>query len=212
MKRSATRKWLALGSLSVFVALASCASTSHTTTCLATARVTPDFNSYSLRRVGLIPLAGRGVETEQREFLQDAIASEFTHSSPFEIVVLSAVDLEEVPESEPTRRGSFRPATVLALARRFNLDAVLVGTVTDYQAFAPQRLGLSIDMVGVETGLPIWSAEVMLDASQKPVQESLVAWREEQQATDSTTESIDIYMISPRRFAQFAASQIAQVL
>src|SRR6185436_11227272 len=111
----------------------------------------------------------------------------------------------EVPESEPSRRGSFRPATVLALARRFNLDAVLVGTVTDYQAFAPQRLGLSVDMVGVETGLPIWSAEVTLDASHKPVQECMAGWREEQQASDSTTESLDVYMLSPRRFAQFAA-------
>lgn len=205
-------KWFATGTLGVLLSLASCASTSHTTTCLATARVTPDFHSYSLHRVGLIPLAGRMLDVEQRAFLQDALASELTHSSPFEIVVLDALDLEEVPESEPSRRGSYRPATVLALARRFNLDAVLVGTVTDYQAFAPQRLGLSVDMVGVETGLPIWSAELMLDASQKPVQESLIAWREVEQATGTTTESLDVYMISPRRFAQFAASQIAQVL
>src|SRR6185503_16646158 len=60
---------LALGVLS------SCASNRHMTTCLATARVTPDFKSYVIQRVGLIPLAGRSLEVEQREFLQDALAS-----------------------------------------------------------------------------------------------------------------------------------------
>jgi hypothetical protein len=201
-----------LAAIALVWVLAGCASTPPEPACLASARVTPDFVSYTIRRVGLIPLAGRQLEIEQREFLQDALASELTHGSPFEIVVLDETDLEEVPQSEPSRRGSFRPATVLALARRYNLDAVLVGTVTDYQAFAPQRLGLSIDLVGVETGIPIWSAEVMLDASHKPVQESMAAWRESKRASDNTTESIDVYMLSPRRFAQFAASQIARVL
>lgn len=191
---------------------AGCTAVASPPTCLATARVTPDFKSYPLVRVGLIPLAGRALEPEQQESLQAALASELARSSPFEIVVLDTLDLEEVPESEPTRRGSFRPATVLALARRYNLDAVLAGTVTDYQAFAPQRLGLSIDLVAVETGLPIWSASVKLDASHEPVQQSLAAWHAAQQVADRATESLDVYWLSPRRFAQFAAAQIAQLL
>lgn len=198
--------------LSVMLLCAGCAAAASTPTCLATARVTPDFKSYPLARVGLIPLAGRALDPEQQASLQDVLASELARSSAFEIVVLDARDLEEVPESEPMRRGCFRPATVLALARRYNLDAVLAGTVTDYQAFAPQRLGLSIDLVAVETGMAIWSGSVLLDASLEPVQQSLAAWHASQQVTECANESLDVYLLSPRRFAQFAASQIAQVL
>lgn len=198
--------------LSAILVCASCTTVASTPTCLATARVASDFKSYPLARVGLIPLAGRPLEPDQHEALQDALASELARSSSFEIVVLDALDLEEVPESEPTRRGSFRAETVLALARRYNLDAVFVGTVTDYQPFAPQRLGLSIDMVATETGLPIWSAEVMLDAAQQPVQQTLAAWHEAQRVSDGANDSLDVYLLSPRRFAQFAAAQIAQVL
>jgi hypothetical protein len=101
---------------------------------------------------------------------------------------------------------------VLALARRYNLDALFVGTVSDVQSFPPQKLALELDLVAVETGLAIWSAEAYLDVSQERVRAELEQWHGRERAASEESESWELTLLSPRRFAQFAAAVVASSL
>jgi hypothetical protein len=175
---------------------------------LANAVVSSDFESYTLRRIGLLPFAGQGIGEEQGESLQRALHMELTQSTPFEIVLLGAEDLAELEASEPYRRGWYRPRTIIGLAGRYSLDAILFGTVTQERFYPPQLLALQVDMVSAETGLVIWSSTVTVDASDQRVLDGLRLFYGNEQDDDSWR----IALLSPERFARFAAFQVACLL
>jgi hypothetical protein len=175
--------------------------------------VVTDFDSYDLNRIGLLPLLHDGLLAEQSASIQSGFLSEFSRSTPFEVVCLDDEDLAEIPGSDPYRRGWYDPRTIIALSRRYKLDAVFVGTLADTQFFAPQRISVQVDLVACETGASIWTGAVHLDASDASVRESLMLWREEAFSDAYRgSEPNDLALISPRRFARFAAWQLAQLL
>lgn len=175
---------------------------------LASAHVTSDFETYSLRRVGLVPLSGLDLDADQEQVMRSAIFTEFSRGTPYEIVPLDLQDLEEVPGSDPYRRGRYDPRTVIALARRYQLDGVFVTTITDHQFFDPQRLSMQVDLVATETGIAIWSGSIHLDAASPEVRKSLRAYCKRV----DESESWEVNLLSPRSFAHFAAHQLARML
>ncbi len=179
---------------------------------LATAQVAEDFDTYRLRRIGLMPFEGADVTVEQAAGLKSAFFSELSLSTPFELVPLDGRDLEEVHESDPYRRGWYSPDTVVDLSRRYSLDAILFGTVTQSQFFPPQKLSVQVDMVAAETGLVIWSSSVHLDASEERVREGLEVYFTTPDGDDEDGRDWRMALLSPSRFAQFAAYQIASLL
>ena len=193
--------------------LAACASPRLQIERLATARVAPDFATYSLHRVGLVPLLGHTLDAEHTEALQGVFFSEFSRQTHFEIVPLDWRDLEEVQQSDPYVRGHYRPETVIDLARRFRLDGVLVGTITNCQFYTPQQLSLQFELVATETGSAIWSASVHLDSSSERVVEAVHAYYQASEPTKTADgDGWELALLSPRLFAQFAAWQIASLL
>jgi hypothetical protein len=204
-----------LTTLALCCALAACKSapTREDAQLFATARVVTDFESYDLHRVGLLPLVGQEVWSDQSEPVQSGFLSELSRTTPFEVVHLGTADLAEIPGSDPYRRGWYDPRTIIALAKRYQLDGVFVGTLADAQFFAPQRLAVQLDLVACETGAAIWSGSVHLDASDANVRDSLMTWATDATAMDYRgSEPTDLALLSPRRFARFAAWQLSQLL
>ncbi len=201
--------------LALCCALAACTSapTRQDAQLFATARVVTDFESYDLHRVGILPLLGEELWREQTDSVQAGFLSEFSRTTPFEIVSLSVEDIAEIPGSDPYRRGWYDPWTIISLANRYHLDAVFVGTIADTRFFAPQRLTVQLDLVACETGAAIWSGAICLDASDADVRDSLMAWAADPATEDYRgSEPNDLALLSPRRFARFAAWQLAQLL
>ncbi len=179
---------------------------------LANAVVSSDFESYTIRRVGLLPFTGRGtgrgVPPEEGLRLQHAFHTELGQSTPFEIVLLDGRDLAELEASEPYRRGWYSPKTIIGLAQRYSLDAILFGTVAQERFYPPQLLSLQVDMVSSETGLVIWSSSVDVDANDQRVLDGLRIYY----GNEEDEEAWRMALLSPERFARFAAFQVACLL
>jgi len=175
---------------------------------LANAVVSSDFETYALHRIGLLPFVGRGIESEQGLDLQRALHSELGQSTPFELVLLDTSDLAELEASDPYRRGWYKPRTIIGLSQRYNLDGVVFGTVTQERFFPPQLLSLQVDLVSAETGLVIWSSSVNLDASDQRVVDGLKLFY----GTEGNEQDWRVALLSPERFARFAAFQVACLL
>ena len=84
--------------------------------------------------------------------------------------------------------------------------------MTSKRAYPPLQLTLSAEMVAADTGLVIWNAGVHLDAAHEHVREALRAfyfetWEEIEHGPDWR-----IALVSPGRFANFAAWQLARML
>jgi hypothetical protein len=204
------RSEIALSALAL--ALAACSTTSATLEPLAAVHVANDYRSYTLHRVGLLPPSGADIGEADALALQGAFLSELGLSLSFEVVPLSASDLDEIPRTDPFRRGRIEPRTIVDLAHRYQLDGVLVSTVTERHFYAPQRLGVQMDLVASETGMPIWSAAVHLDASEEHVRQGLRDWFEVRKGGGESGETWELWLLSPKRFAQFAAFQLAREL
>ncbi len=190
-----------------------CATTHQGVELFGTARVVQDFSSYQLERVGLIPVSGEQITPEQEAVLQATFYSELSRSTSFEIVVLDKDDLAEVPISDPVRRGWYNTRTILGVSERFNLDGLLIGTVTDLQTFHPQRISVQFDLVSAETGLTLWSSSLHLDAGDQRVREGLQTFYSFGAGDSAASgEPWELSLLSPRRFARFAAWQIARLL
>ena len=180
---------------------------------LATAQVAPDFDTYRLRRVGVMPFGAEGVSPEHREAIEDAFYAEVSQSTPYELVRLTERDLEAVQASDPFLRGWYSPETIIQVARRYSLDGVFFADVTRHQYFPPQRLSLSVDLVAAETGLVVWSSAVHLDATEKAVRDGVQAYFTDPGGTATEhTPDWELALLSPARFAQFAAYQVASLL
>lgn len=174
---------------------------------LANAVVSSDFESYEVRRVGILPFSGRDLTAEQSADLQRALHSECSRTAPFEFVLLDANDLAELERSDPYRRGWYEPATLIGLSRRYTLDAILFGVVSQARFFPPQLLALRVDMVSAETGLVIWSGSIDLDATDPRVQQGLQKYY-----SGDGAEAWRVALLSPERLARFAAFQVASLL
>ena len=180
---------------------------------LASAQVVEDFDTYRLRRVGVMPFDGEAMTLEQRAAIEDSFYAEVSHSTPYELVQLSERDLEAVTSSDPFRRGWYRPETIIQLARRYSLDGIFFGEVTRHQFFPPQKLSMQVDLVAAETGLVVWSSSVHLDAAEKAVRDGVQVYYTDPDGdiTDHTPDW-EVALLSPARFAQFAAYQVASLL
>ena len=179
---------------------------------LATSREASDLDTYRLRRVGIAPFEGHDIDPERSRTLQGAFLLELGRSAPFELVRLDTGDLTEMKTSEPYRRGSYHPQTLLELAHRFNLDGVLIGTVTQFNVYPPQVLGLELDLVSTETGMVIWAASLRLDAADSRVRQNLEWYSRSQESLASWEGGVQLTLISPSMFARFAAHEVARQL
>lgn len=191
------------------LAFAACETVPRSIEPLAVVRLAPDRELHELRRVGILPIVACDMRREDERALQNALAMQLTDRIHAEVIVLSRGEAAEIPSNDAYLTGRIEPEAVLALARRFNLDGLVTTNVTERRTYAPQRLGLEVELASCDTGLPIWSASLRLDAAQKRTQDSLRAWFEYVCGTVGTNESVDLYFLSPQRFAEFAAAQVA---
>lgn len=181
---------------------------------LASAERSSDFDTYRMRRVGLLPFRTAGAEslTPQRaRELQQVFMTELGRVTGYEIVLLDVQDLDGVQKSDPLRRGWYDPRTVIELGQRYTLDGLFAGTLTQSRVYVPQVLALQLELVAIETGRTIWSASLALDAGSEQVQKSIAVWCNNQRDSLVTDETPELVLLSPQRFARYAAWEVARV-
>jgi hypothetical protein len=201
------KRWLPLALLALSCG---CASAPVAPRQFAHARFADDFESYQLRRVGLLPFCGETGDEGRARALQQTFAFELARTAPYELVALDEADVAEIAASDPLRRGAYDPRALLAMARRFRLDGLLIGTVTQMQLYTPQALAVELELVATETGQPVWSSQVALDATDPALRENLERWL----FADASEASADAQLawLSPERLARFAARAVAETL
>lgn len=192
----------------VLFLLGACSTIHNDVESLATARLASDRDLYSLRRVGVLPIDGLLMRADDALAFQGALVEQLSRRMHAEVIALDASDVAEVPEGDAFRTGRIEPKSILALSRRFNLDGLVTATVTERRAYAPQRFAVEVDLTACDTGLPIWGASLHLDAAQERTQHALRMWFENERTTHNANESWDLYLLSPQRFAEFAAAQV----
>ncbi len=192
----------------VCLSAASCIANSGPRINLASARVVADFDSYNLRRVGLMPINGLDPTLAESREMATTMAAEFAAVTGLEVLVLAPNDLSEVKELQPHNRGEFNMRTIIEVGKRHRLDGLLVATITERSVYPPQRIGLQMDFVATETGLSLWFGNLAVDASSKDTQKAVYGWTHSQFSGEHFDDGV--VLISPKRFFRFACAQIVE--
>ncbi len=177
---------------------------------LARARAAPDFATYHLQRVAIVPFTGNELSAERANDLKNGLALELAARVGFEIVQLTADDLAEIPRAEPYRRGWYASGTLLEISKRFSVDAILVGTVRDLSCYTPQHLATQVELVSCETGQIAWSSSVELDARDSRVIKAIEAWYTYDMESHDAPGDEALAFLSPAIFSRFATREMAR--
>jgi hypothetical protein len=160
-----------------------------------------------------VPFRGEDLDRQRAREMQETFRFELSRRASYEVVLLDEDDLAEIDRDLPFQRGSYRARSISEIARRFRLDGMLFGTVTHLEPYAPQSLGLEIELVASETGLVIWSSTLELDTADATVRDSLERFRSAQRDPGGARPSgVESTLLSPSRLLRFAASEIARGL
>ncbi len=179
---------------------------------MGSARITSDFSTYQVRRVGVVPfqaVEAMGLGSHEIGAIETSFQTELAASTTFELVPLRGTDLDEVLPPDPFRKGWYTPETIRTLRDRYRLDALMVGSITSRKVVPPQVLGIRLDLVSCETGATIWSSSLHLDASRQETRDAIELWAANQLGDQHAS---SLALLSPLRFAQFAAYQMARML
>lgn len=169
--------------------------------------------SIPLRRVVLVPLEDEAHAGMARLAVQAAVAQEFEKSTSAEIIAIDPMSHMEVAKQDPPRRsGQYQLEAILQLATRHGADAVLFGAITAYRPYAPQHLGIRLDLISAESGMPLWSVFSDFDLADADAKATLERVYRRQSASPATTLSWEQALNSPARVAALVASEAVGTL
>lgn len=181
---------------------------------MGSARIAADFETYQVQRVALLPFRAvdkspGALAAHEIGALETSFHAELANGTPYDLIPLRGQDLAAVLPPDPFRDGWYTPDAIRQLRDRFRLDAVMVGTVTSRRVVPPQVLGVQLDLISCETGATIWSADLLVDAARDDVRDAVAAWSTRSLGEDDGGAMV---LLSPRRYAHFAAFQLARLL
>jgi len=176
---------------------------------LASATIASNFQTYSIRRVGLLRLHDDALHRA----LDRAVRIEFLEASDY--VITPAYTGKLTPSASPERRSG-SPFSLDALPPEVleGLDALLVPQVIASRTRAPQVLELRLDLIACETGLTIWSATAWVDSTDNEARNRILEWQAQLPGGSGGDDRLRVQSImeSPERLARFAVHQLAGLL
>jgi hypothetical protein len=169
-----------------------------------------NFSAAMGQRVLLMPLANDSPFPQAPERVGIALAAELQTVGQVE-VVLAPCDCDDCLSQVVHTQGSFNETAVLAMAHALHVDTVLTGDITQYQPYAPQRLGLSLRLISPAAGTIIASLDGLWDVRDKNIC-ALFRCTENPDCERCVRMKSDLIVTAPRLFHRVVCHQAVEVL
>jgi len=162
----------------------------------------------AVRRVMVLNFeAASGVHADTH-MLRETFISELAKVQQFELVPLPEGDDNDASVYQSLRHGRISAEALTKLGARYNLDGVLLGTVTAYRPYKPPYLGLRVQLISLHTATAVWAVEAIYDASDEQSVEDIQHYSQSFLAKDDALHGWELILISPTRFASFVSHRV----
>lgn len=187
--------------------------------CVATTPPPPVCHRYQapgldwalIRRILLVPLENDSPYPQGTNDLREALAARLQLSGRFEIV-LTGPDTRIACRDAVRLNGRFDEGELIELAEAYNADAILFGSITQYQPYTPPRVGLSLRLISPTSGSLISSVDGLWDAREGSVADQARAYTAYVLNDGRSLNGCDLALESPAIFRRFACQQAAEAL
>ena len=164
------------------------------------------------RRVVVLPLECEdGTENDAR-ILGAALRAAIAERSLFEAVPVNAEDVKDLSIGLTRERGFFRTKDLIEIGRRFGVDGLLYGVITQIRHYPCMSIGLRLVLIDVRVGEVPFATDFLLDGSDRRVVEDLANW---QVVTRQDTESLwgpERGLQGPHLYSSYVADRVARRL
>ena len=162
----------------------------------------------SVRRIMFLPLVAAPSVNAPLDALRAAVLDELAKVQRFEVVPLPENTEEDEAIYAAAQLGGQSLDALVALGRRYRVDAVVLGTITTYRAYPPAHLGLRLQMVSLHSGRSVWIAEGLYDAAEEATLSDVQHYSRSYLGKEASMHGWEINLISPTRFASFVAHRL----
>ena len=161
-----------------------------------------------VHRVMVLPFTSAPGVLADRRVLRSCFVAELAKLQRFELVPLPEGAEEDAKLYQSLRRGRISNKALATLGERYNLDGVLLGTVTGNRSYKPPHLGLRVQLMSLHSATAIWAAEVLYDAADAATVEDLQHFAKSYAAPEDSMHGWELILISPTRFATFVSHRV----
>jgi len=171
-----------------------------------------EYKNSKLQRVLLLPFTIESNRDKVVNEITEAFFIELQKLSRFSVVVPQEFQDILSQQKDIWTRGLIRSETIVEAKKRYNVDAIICGTITQYQPYEPPVLGIKIGMFSTKTGNIMWSSDAIFDSSDAEVIKLLKNYYKDHFQRKQSLYGWEIILLSMRRYAQFAAYHMVGTL
>jgi len=124
-----------------------------------------------------------------------------------------------IRQDDPTWRGlqleleaAYNLEQLLAIRKTLKCDAVLLGTVTEYEPYPHLAVGLRMKLLDLKDGQLLWALEQVWDSADKKIESRIKDYFRSQIRSDSSSFREQLMVISSLKFIRFVAFEVAETL
>ena len=171
-----------------------------------------EYLNSRLHRVLLLPFTVESQRDKVVDEITDAFYIELQKSGKFEIIVPQGFQDILALQNDIWNRGLIRSETIEEAKRRYKVDALIFGTITQYQPYEPPALGIKIGMFSAISGNIMWSSDAIFDSSDASVVKLVKTYYKEHYKRKQSLYGWKIILLSMKRYAQFVAYHMVDTL
>ena len=98
------------------------------------------------------------------------------------------------------------------IRKTLKCDAVLMGTITEYQPYPHMIIGLRLKLIDLRDGQLLWALEQIWDSSDKKTERRINDYLKTQTTVGTNSLNQQMVMFSSRKFTKFLAYEVAETL
>ncbi|MGR3292748.1 MAG: CsgG/HfaB family protein [Candidatus Scalindua sp.] len=171
-----------------------------------------EYLNTRLHRVLLLPFTIESQRDKVVDEITNAFYIELQKSAKFEIIIPQGFQDILSLQKDIWNRGLIRAETIEEAKKRYKVDAILFGTITQYQPYEPPTLGIKIGMFSAVSGSIMWSSDAIFDSSEAAVIKLLKKYYKEHYQRKQSLYEWKIILLSMKRYAQFVAHYMVDTL
>lgn len=99
-----------------------------------------------------------------------------------------------------------------AIRKTLKCDAILVGTITEYQPYPHMAISLRLKLVDLRDGQLLWGIEQIWDSSDKTTEYRIKKYFQSQMRSGFAPLQEQLVAVSPLEFIKFVAYEVAETL
>ena len=175
-----------------------------------TGYVSPHLAQLSVHRVLLLPIENHTSFRFADIPFHGLLASELRSTQLFNVVTCPESSLSDLPLPQHVT-GTFPLALLAELRTRFNVDAVIFSSITEFHPYWPPKIGFELQMVDTAFGETVGAISGVWDSSKQEV--SCQAKNFFQRRSPSRTfGNLEMVLHSPSYYSEFVTHDVAQGL